>query len=239
MPAGIQIFSDADVLTIDGQHFNYEFTRKGSATGNLSFSSNRGANPLVFIRASNAGFGKGLVGLGGGNYRFEWSGNYSYWIFEPPVFGSGGGSGIQVFDANSKMVFTTDVRPLKIFQMLTYSRADRVYSNQGYWIGTKSPQITSPVATVKLPNAGSLAYAPALPESSGVRTIGLGRDKNYDFQTDWLRETFLDTGFTIGEVIDTTVVGLLESGKYPPYSDYLPPWLSLPGVILAVDVSGV
>ncbi|MGG4774821.1 hypothetical protein ACLO87_09330 [Paenalcaligenes sp. Me52] len=241
MSAGIQIFSDTDVLTIDGQHFNYEFTRKGSTTGNLSFSSNRGASPLVFIRTTNAGFGRGLVGLGGADYVFEWSGSYSYWIFEPPVFVPESGSGIQIFDSNSKMVFTTDVRPLKIAHMLSYSRRDRIYSNQGYWIGTKSPQITSPVATVVVPNAWSLAYAPALPESSGVRTLGLGRNENFDFQTNWLRETFLttDTGFTIGEVVDETVVGLIESGQYPPYGDYANPWLSLPGVILAVDVSGL
>lgn len=241
MPAGIQILSDSDVITIDGQHFNYEFTRKGVNSGNLNFSSNRGAMPLVFIRASTAGFGKGLVTLGNGNYRYEWEGSYSYWIFEPPLQPSGGGVGIQVFDESGSMVYTTDIRPMRINQMHTYTRRSRIYSNQGYYISTRSPQITSPVASVAVINANNMAYAPAFPECSGLRTIGLGRDRGYDFETKWLRESFITTssGFEVGEIVDTSVVGLLESGYYPPMSEYSPPWLSLPGIVLSVDISGL
>lgn len=231
MPAGFQFINDNDNVIIDENFFNYAFISKhtlafqnaaGPVTGgfgNQAFLTVPGDRPLVAARCSKP-FTVSRARQVSGGWQFGWisvhgggaavGDTIEVFVFDRPPVRSGPGFGLQVFDAQERVVFDSQNRYMRVVDARTL-------------VGS------TPSADV---NLGPGAYAQII-TVPGFRWTGVQASPSADWQ--WACFAGLLTsngnGYTVAQ-------GTTGEGTYAFFGNPAPRAISSQMHIMTVNVAG-
>lgn len=193
--------------------------------------------PIVFVRPTDGRLIR-LVKNTGNSYTFHCVGAFDYWIFNTPPPDTAQNVGLQIFNEQGQVVYTSVARPLKIHGQYSYTRAAK--NTTVLWILNSSWPAnrlnSGPIATVNL-GGSNFAFSPLFPSfASSHTTQPAPYDEHHEYATvEGLRAT--STGFEVREYLGPGV-GITSLSNYMPTVWGLG-WFNPPGQILVADISGL